>query len=94
MKEDKKIKCGIEKSIQQSMMAVFVRVSSWIVFPVIFGAFLGKYLDVKYETGNLWLLTVIGFSFLISMIGVVKETNMTYKRILKKAEEKKEHDKN
>ena len=80
------------KITQQTIMNVFMRVSSWIALPVIIGAFVGKYLDMKYGTGNLWLLTVIGFSFLISMVGIVKETNKKFKELQNTKENK--YDKN
>ncbi len=94
MQNNKYLQDSNRKEMRQSMMAVFIRVSSWIAIPVVIGAFLGKYLDYKYGTGNIWLLTIVGISFLISMVGIVKETNKEYQRILQKSNNEKIKKKN
>ena len=65
-------------------MRIFVRLSVWIVFPVLIGAFLGKWLDRKYDSAPKWFLIVIGLSFLVSMVALVKNTMAEYKKIEKK----------
>lgn len=81
MQENKKDK----NEVRRMAILLFSRITSWIAFPVIFGVFVGKYLDQRYGTGNFWLLTVVGFSFLISMVAIIKETNKGYKKILEKS---------
>lgn len=55
--------------------------SSWVVFPIIIGFFVGSYLDKKYNSSPKWLLIVLGVSFLISIIGLVKDVLKESKKI-------------
>ena len=60
----------------------FVRqVFGWIVVPVIAGAFIGKWLDNKYDTDPWLFLASVGFAFLISMFGLIKNVREEYKKI-------------
>lgn len=54
----------------QAGLALFLRLSSWIVFPIIAAVFIGKYLDKFFNTTPwLFLLCVIvAFTFSITMI--------------------------
>ena len=63
---------------------MFSRLSAWIVFPVLFGALLGKWLDRKYDSSPRWFLIVVGLSFIISMFGLIKNTLEEYKNIEKR----------
>ncbi|MFH1661988.1 MAG: AtpZ/AtpI family protein, partial [Candidatus Falkowbacteria bacterium] len=60
---------------------MFARVSAWIVAPVLLGAFLGKWLDNKYNTEPWLFLWCVGFAFVVSMIGLIKNTKEEYKKI-------------
>ena len=70
-----------EKNYWVEPLQIFMRLSAWIVFPVLAGALLGKWLDQKYDSSPRWFLIVIGLSFIISMIGLVKDTLKEYKNI-------------
>jgi F0F1-type ATP synthase assembly protein I len=74
----------------QPALQTFARLSGWIAFPVIIGAFLGKWLDKKYDTEPWLFLTTIGIAFLISMIGLVTNTVKEFKQIEKTSKIKKE----
>lgn len=51
-------------------LVIFIKLSSWIVIPVILALFLGKWLDGKFGTEP-WLLFIsIAAAFVISMIGL------------------------
>jgi len=71
-------------------LKIFARLSVWIVFPVLIGALIGKWLDQKYNSAPKWFLLVIGLSFILSMVGLVKNTLKEYQKIapVKKDEEK------
>ena len=67
--------------------------SSWVVFPVIIGFFLGSYLDKKYNSSPSFLLVVLGLSFCVSIIGLIKDVLKESKKIdanYKKNKEKKD----
>ena len=78
----------------QPAILVFVRLSAWIVAPVILGLFIGKWLDRQFNTEPWLFLATTGFAFLISMFGIVKNTITEFKKIEKEAKEKKENELN
>jgi F0F1-type ATP synthase assembly protein I len=63
---------GNKKAWWQPALIVFARMSGWIVFPVLAGLFLGKWLDGKLGTDPWLFLAVIGLAFAISVIGLAK----------------------
>ncbi|MEI7620232.1 MAG: AtpZ/AtpI family protein [Candidatus Falkowbacteria bacterium] len=65
-------------------LKMFSRLSAWIVFPVLFGALLGKWLDNRYGSSPRWFLIVVGLSFVVSMVGLIKNTLEEYKNIEKR----------
>ncbi|MCK5320856.1 AtpZ/AtpI family protein [Candidatus Parcubacteria bacterium] len=65
----------------QPALILFAKFSGWIVVPVIAGAFIGKWLDNRYETEPWLFLASIGFAFLISMFGLIKNVKEEYKKI-------------
>jgi len=79
-----------KKAWWQPAMALFLRMSSWIVVPVIIAAFIGKWLDKKYNTEPWILLVSVGFSFLVSMIGIVRIASKEYKKVELNTETKEE----
>jgi len=70
-------------------LKVTARITGWIAFPVIIGMFLGKWLDQKYGTEPWLLLATIGVSFVVSMVGLIKETLKEFKNIDKEYSAKK-----
>jgi F0F1-type ATP synthase assembly protein I len=77
-------------------LKVFARLSVWIVFPVLIGALIGKWLDKRYDSSPKWFLIIIGLSFVLSMVGLVKNTLKEYQKIapVKKEEEKNKSEDN
>jgi len=65
----------------QPSLRMFVRLSSWIVAPVLIGSLIGRWLDKKYQTEPKWFLIVVGLSFIISMFGLIKNSLEEYKKI-------------
>jgi F0F1-type ATP synthase assembly protein I len=97
MGEDSKKKIDIkgEQPWWRSALFMFARLSGWIAIPVIIGALFGKWLDRKYDTEPWLFLASVGVAFLVSMIGLVKNTMSEFKKIEggneKKKNNKKEH---
>lgn len=73
-----------DKNYWVEPLKMFSRLSAWIVFPVLLGALVGKWLDRKYDSSPRWFLIVIGLSFVISMFGLIKNTLEEYKKIEKR----------
>ena len=74
-------------------VAIFARMSGWIVAPVLIATFIGRWLDRKYSTAPWMLLGTVGVAFVISMIGLILEATKEYKKIAgngKKNEETKD----
>ena len=65
----------------QDPMMMFVQLSGWIGIPVVIGVFVGQWLDKKYNTEPWLFLATVGFAFIISMIGIVKEAMTAFKKI-------------
>lgn len=59
------------------------RLSAWIAFPVIIAALLGEYFDRRQGTSPWLTLIFIGFSFIISMGGLVKNAQEEFRKIEK-----------
>jgi F0F1-type ATP synthase assembly protein I len=86
-----------QKPWWQPGLIMFGRFSAWIFAPVILGAFLGKWLDRKFNMEPFLFLSTVGLAFFISMFGLIMEVSKEYK----KAEgyksdkiEQKDHNKN
>jgi len=61
-------------------LGIFGRFSAWIVGPVLFGAFLGTYLDKKFNTAPWIFFISIAVSFVVSMIGVGQNALEEYRK--------------
>lgn len=78
-----------DKAWWQPAIIIFARLSGWIIAPVLIGAFAGKWLDKKYGTEPWLFLAATGFSFLISMIGLIIEAKKEFGKIEKMGEKDK-----
>jgi hypothetical protein len=54
-------------------MFYFTKISGWILLPIIFSLTIGKYLDHKFNTGQMIFYISLAVGFLVSMVGLVKE---------------------
>jgi len=81
-----------KKAWWQPGLMIFARSLSWIAGPVLIGVFVGKWLDKKYGTEPWLFLITVGLAFIISMVGLIKESVEQFKQIEKeaKADKKKE----
>ena len=63
-----------------SALVIFLRMSSWVAFPILAALLLGKYLDNLLNTKYIFLI-LTGLSFIVSIFGIVKELNSYLKSI-------------
>lgn len=63
----------VEVPYWQPALLMFTRMSGWIIGPVVLAIFLGKWLDRRYDTEPWLFLLTVGFAFIISMTGLVKD---------------------
>ncbi|MEA1925691.1 MAG: AtpZ/AtpI family protein [Patescibacteria group bacterium] len=73
----------------QSNIILFAKLNGWIAGPVIIALIIGKWLDDKYNIDPWSFLALIGFAFVISIIGITKEAMRTMGNAAKTA--KKDH---
>lgn len=74
----------------QPGLLLFSKLSGWIGGPVILALFIGRWLDGKYGTEPWLFLLSVGAAFIVSTIGITKETIKEIKKIEKEAKEAKE----
>jgi F0F1-type ATP synthase assembly protein I len=60
---------------------MFGRLSGWVFGPVIIGALVGQWLDSKYGKEPWLFLASVGIAFMISMIGLVRNTMEEYRKV-------------
>ena len=72
----------------QPAMMMFLKLSVWIAGPVIIALFLGKWLDKKFNSAPWLFLFCTAAAFLVSMIGLIKNTLTEYRKIEKAGEKK------
>lgn len=79
------IKSGKENNGQaawwQPAMVMFLKLSAWIATPIIIALYLGKWLDKEFNTAPWLFLLSMAAAFLISMVGLIKNTLAEYKKI-------------
>jgi len=72
----------------QPSMVLFMRLSGWIAGPVIVALFVGRRLDRKYQTDPWLFLLAVGLAFILSLIGIVRESTITMNKISQSSEKK------
>lgn len=63
------------------IIGLLFNTTAWIVAPVLFGIFVGKYLDEKFQTEPWLFLMSIGVCFTISMFGLIQMALKEFKKI-------------
>lgn len=86
---DKKEKNKNSSSDWQRGLALFIQLSGWLVGPLIASLFLGRWLDKKYDTSPWLFLATTGIAFVITTIGIVRETMRFIKNVEQEAKETK-----
>lgn len=81
IKEPEIKKTKINVALLKPYLFIAMRLSGWILAPVLMGALIGRWLDQKYGTQPRLFLISLGIAFVISMIGLIKNTIEAYKNI-------------
>ena len=67
-------------------LMLFVKLSSWIVFPLIIALFVGKWIDRVFSTEPMGTLICITFSFILSLGVLFREARKAIKDLAHKSE--------
>ncbi len=51
---------------------MWAKMSGWIIAPAIAAPFVGRSLDEKFQTDQLFFITLMVLSFIVSIIGITK----------------------
>lgn len=71
-------------------LSLFVKLSSWIVAPVLLAVWVGKKLDAKFDSEPKFFLITVGLAFIASITGMI----ISALREFKKIEEENKNNKN
>jgi len=74
----------------QPTLVLFVKLSGWIIGPVLVAIIVGQWLDRKYHTKPWLFLLAVGVAFILSMIGIIRDTVKEFKKIEKEAGKKED----
>lgn len=74
----------------QPGIILFVKLNGWIAFPIVVALFVGKWLDKKYHTEPWIFVACVGIAFVISLIGILKQSKEAMKMIAEKGKKRKE----
>lgn len=70
-------------------LGLFLKLSSWIVAPVLAGVWIGKKIDAKFETEPRFFLITVGVAFIISIAGMIISALKELKKINSENEKNK-----
>ncbi len=70
-----------DKSTWSIGLYLFSQLTAWIAGPIILAVIVGKWLDNKYNTGPWLFLICIFIAFILSNIGIVKQSLKSMKKI-------------
>ncbi|MDD4412097.1 MAG: AtpZ/AtpI family protein [Patescibacteria group bacterium] len=74
-------------------MGIAYRLSGWLIFPILMGIFVGKWLDKKMSAEPWGFLGMMGFSFIITMTGLIYQSSKEFAKFSQKNDKKVEPDK-
>ena len=60
---------------------LFVKLSSWIVMPILLAVWVGKKLDVKFDSEPKFFLITVGLAFIASIAGMIVSALKEFKKI-------------
>lgn len=70
-------------------VVIFIRVSTYIVIPIIIASLVGNFLDKKYNTGSLLFYILIAIAFLFTIYLIWREMKIYKKKIEREEKDKK-----
>jgi len=88
MAEEKKSTKNDKNYWMSFCLKIFAESTGWIAFPVIGALFLGRWLDVRYNSEPLFFLGLTIFAFVISSVGI-GITGVKYMKIIEEDEKHK-----
>ncbi len=62
-------------------LRIFIKLSGWVLVPLIVSYTIGQWLDHTYNSSPRWFFISIGVAFILSMIGIIRQTQIEYKKI-------------
>lgn len=74
----------------QPGMLLFGRLSGWIAGPIIAALFVGKWLDKKYDSEPWMFLASVAIAFIVSSVGIVRESKIVMNKIIEDEKKKNE----
>ncbi len=82
----------LNKPYWHDALTAFGRMSGWIVGPILLALVAGKWLDARFHTAPIIFVSLTGFSFMVSIFGLVKEgrayLRSTEEKIIKEKNER------
>ena len=70
---------------------LYFKISTWIIFPIILALIVGKYFDKRFNTSPWIFIVFVGFAFLLTCIGILKEVKKYQNKIEKEILENKKN---
>jgi F0F1-type ATP synthase assembly protein I len=77
-----------QKEFIRKGLMLFLELSSWLVGPIIAALLLGNWLDRHYQTKPWLFLVCLGVAFIITCLGIAKETKSFIREIEQSAPKK------
>lgn len=71
----------IKKPWYYDALTIFGKLSGWILVPLIVGYTVGRWLDRIHDSAPKWFFVSVGISFVLSMIGMIYQTQIEYRKI-------------
>ncbi|MBU1131971.1 AtpZ/AtpI family protein [Patescibacteria group bacterium] len=78
----------------QQPLELFAQIAGWLVFPILIALVLGQWLDKKFNTAPTLYLACVGIAFVISIVGMIRQSMIAMKKIDKIGKEGLEKNKN
>jgi hypothetical protein len=89
MENNNKLQTDKDKNFWLNVgLRMFAESTGWIAIPVVGALYLGRYLDEKQSTGNLYFFSLTALAFIISCVGL-SLIGMKYLKMLDQDKEKK-----
>mgnify|MGYP003457137318 CR=1 FL=1 len=65
----------------RTALMLFAKISGWIAFPVLMALLVGRWLDERFETTNIFFLGLTAIAFIVSLVGMVRESKKAMAKI-------------
>lgn len=81
-----------DKSMRTALF-LFAKISGWIAAPVVIALVVGKWLDRKWGTAPFLFLGLTAVAFIVSLVGIIRESKRSMREIEEEAAKRKEEKK-